>query len=98
MQTAFEEAAVELLEEFGDLTATLEPNGQTAVPLPVLVNYNTQLFGEEMQTLTPTITIEFLISSGQKPKRGDKIHADGRSFTVERTYQKTNIWHKLIVK
>lgn len=98
MDAVFESAALDILDTFGDLNATYEAAGSTPVPCPVLVNYNSELTGDDMQTLYTATTVEFLRSSGHSPKRGEKIYADGQTFIVERTYSKDSVWVKLVVK
>ncbi len=98
MNAVFEDAALDILDELGDLQATYQAGESPAVPLPCLVNYNTEIMGENFGTVQNVTTIEFLKSSGTNPHRGDIFHADGVDFKVESILSKGSMWIKVIVK
>ncbi|MDA3807519.1 MAG: hypothetical protein PF440_06315 [Thiomicrorhabdus sp.] len=98
MQTVLEDAAHDILVDFGDMDAQYKPNGKPSVSLPMIVSYNSAIEGDNFQTISRATTVEFLRSSKKRPKRGDTIFADDADFVVERTLSTDSIWVKLIVK
>lgn len=98
MDAIFQEAALDLLDEMGDLQATFTAKDTAAVPCPCLVNYNTEIIGGEFNTISFATTIEFLKSTGINPYRGDVFSADGQDFQVESILGKDSIWIKVVVK
>jgi len=96
--TVFESAALDILQEFGDMSATFQEVGESIKIVPALVNYNTEIQGAEFGVIQSVTTIEILKSSGIKPHRGDSIFADDTDFTVENIYSRDGVWVRMIVK
>lgn len=100
MNAAFEDSALDILEEFGDMNAVFTSDEVTPVvkTIPALVDYNTQIVGDEFNVMSGVTSIHFLKSSGINPHRGDTIQTDGRTFKIDSVLSEDSIWVKVIVK
>lgn len=97
-EQAFEDAADDMIEIAGDESATYTNRDAFTVTLPVILSLDSQLQGDDLQTIVRADVIEFKTSTGYKPKRGETITTGGKTYTVESTYSRGSVWTKLIVK